>query len=462
MRNQTTNLGRNARQDGRLQRRAAELLQEEVDLFGNKQKTSLGRSAAIPEAPQPRELHDRLLELLTQPKEPLMKRSIDDHLIDEGVREWNESEREQRLPRTETSWPETMEELYGIPAANSPDKRVQALAEPANKAYNGTNVTKFSNLAKPVASLPVKAGRTAEETFRLEFGSGGDDVKMLQRYLNKLGYTDENGKPLTEDGDFGIHTQAAVDKFKDAVLPGSNTEENRGIVDAATWEALRRSVSNKLGAESRGGVTSTEIEDDKPSALDPSVQDVANLETADERFNYLFADNYDVTDDYKHSRFYQTESEALAQMTDIIVNVWVYDADGNKVPSTKRLKVNKKIADMLSCIFEEIFNDPEQFAFNLAQTGAYNWRYDTVDKYGKPVDGKTDENRFSEHSHGIAIDINWGDNPYYSNGNAEPGSGPYTITKESSVYKIFKKYGWTWGGDWTSCKDFMHFEWSYN
>jgi hypothetical protein len=77
---------------------------------------------------------------------------------------------------------------------------------------------------------------------------------MLQRYLNKLGYTDENGKPLTEDGDFGIHTQAAVDKFKDAVLPGSNTEENRGIVDAATWEALRRSVSNKLGAESRGGV----------------------------------------------------------------------------------------------------------------------------------------------------------------------------------------------------------------
>jgi hypothetical protein len=118
MRNQTTNLGRNARQDGRLQRRAAELLQEEVDLFGNKQMTSLGRSAAIPESPQPRELHDRLLELLTQPKEPLTKRSIDDRLVDEGVREWNESEREQRLPGTETSWPETMEELFGTPAAN--------------------------------------------------------------------------------------------------------------------------------------------------------------------------------------------------------------------------------------------------------------------------------------------------------------------------------------------------------
>jgi peptidoglycan hydrolase-like protein with peptidoglycan-binding domain len=386
MRNQTTNLGRNARQDGRLQRRAAELLQEEVDLFGTKQGPTLGRSATLPESPQPRELHDRLLELLTQPKEPLMKRSIDDRLIDEGVREWNESEREQRLPRTETSWPETMEELVNTPAANSPDKRVQALAETANKVYNGTNVTKFSNLAKPVTPLPVQAGRAAAETFRLEFGSGGDEVKMLQRYLNKLGYTDENGKPLTEDGDFGIHTQAAVDKFKDAVLPGSNTEENRGIVDAATWEALRRSVSNKLGAESRGAILTTanapiqasavpnstdiwngfyndyetEQHDDTTSDNNSiSPQSLLDLKTDDEKFAYLF-DDYGV-DSWSDSQFYQTPEEALAHMVTIKVNVWTIDAAGKKVPSTINLTVNKKISSMVSQIFEEIFNDPEKF-----------------------------------------------------------------------------------------------------
>jgi hypothetical protein len=176
MGNQTTNLGRRARQDGRLQRRAAELLQEEVDLFVNKPRSPFGRAAALPESPQPRELHDRLLELLTQPPKPSTTRTGDDRLVDEGVREWNDSERVQRLPRTETRWPETMEELFGAPAANSPEKRVRALAETANKAYNGTNITNFANLTKPAAPLPVQAGRTAEETFRLEFGSGGDEV----------------------------------------------------------------------------------------------------------------------------------------------------------------------------------------------------------------------------------------------------------------------------------------------
>ena len=25
-------------------------------------------------------------------------------------------------------------------------------------------------------------------------------------------------------------------------------------------------------------------------------------------------------------------------------------------------------------------------------------------------------------------------------------------------YALFKKYGFTWGGDWKSCKDYQHFE----
>jgi hypothetical protein len=32
------------------------------------------------------------------------------------------------------------------------------------------------------------------------------------------------------------------------------------------------------------------------------------------------------------------------------------------------------------------------------------------------------------------------------------------INIDSVCYKIFKKYGWEWGGDWTSIKDCQHFE----
>ena len=32
------------------------------------------------------------------------------------------------------------------------------------------------------------------------------------------------------------------------------------------------------------------------------------------------------------------------------------------------------------------------------------------------------------------------------------------IKKNDLVYQIFKRYGWIWGGDWTSKKDYQHFE----
>ena len=35
---------------------------------------------------------------------------------------------------------------------------------------------------------------------------------------------------------------------------------------------------------------------------------------------------------------------------------------------------------------------------------------------------------------------------------------PYKITHEDLCFKLFTEAGFEWGGDWTSCKDFQHFE----
>ncbi|HEY0198833.1 MAG TPA: peptidoglycan-binding domain-containing protein [Rhodanobacter sp.] len=48
----------------------------------------------------------------------------------------------------------------------------------------------------------------------LEQGAHGTAVHDLQTDLAKLGYTDGNGKPLKADGDFGLDTRHAVERFQ--------------------------------------------------------------------------------------------------------------------------------------------------------------------------------------------------------------------------------------------------------
>ncbi len=85
----------------------------------------------------------------------------------------------------------------------------------------------------------------------------------------------------------------------------------------------------------------------------------------------------------------------------------------------------------------------------------------------------TGSKKWSKHSYGKAIDINPIENPYISRKG-------YISHKESLVYKkrvhkyntyadkaillkndeavkIFKIYGWKWGGDWSGVKDYQHF-----
>lgn len=82
-------------------------------------------------------------------------------------------------------------------------------------------------------------------------------------------------------------------------------------------------------------------------------------------------------------------------------------------------------------------------------------------------------NRLSKHGQGLAIDINPKYNPCVRTENGamivEPQNGaeyadrtqefPYKITGDDVCCQIFKEYGFSWGGDWNSLKDYQHFEW---
>ncbi len=89
-------------------------------------------------------------------------------------------------------------------------------------------------------------------------------------------------------------------------------------------------------------------------------------------------------------------------------------------------------------------------------SSAFNFRYISGSK------------TLSNHSYGMAIDINPLYNPYVRGKMVDPiESTPYAdrtkpfahkIDKNDLCYKEFTKRGFTWGGDWKSLKDYQHFE----
>ena len=84
------------------------------------------------------------------------------------------------------------------------------------------------------------------------------------------------------------------------------------------------------------------------------------------------------------------------------------------------------------------------------------------------------KNKWSKHAYGKAIDINPIENPYISrkghishkdslkyrtrNHKLETLKDKAVLLKEDKAVKIFEKYGWKWGGDWITIKDYQHFE----
>jgi len=86
----------------------------------------------------------------------------------------------------------------------------------------------------------------------------------------------------------------------------------------------------------------------------------------------------------------------------------------------------------------------------------------------------TSSNKWSKHAYGKAIDINPIENPYISatgriahkaslkyryrvHRNPMNPADKALLLKADRATKIFKKYGWRWGGEWSRTKDYQHF-----
>ncbi len=158
------------------------------------------------------------------------------------------------------------------------------------------------------------------------------------------------------------------------------------------------------------------------------------------------------------------------------LSVLYYDFNGEV--QSGELICNKGIADDLMEIFYELYLNEYQIEkirlvdeYQADDTASITDNNTSCFNY-RVVDGTTS---LSKHALGCAIDINPFYNPYVvfnRDGSGEtyispPGSEiyvdrtkdfPYKIDETDLCYKLFKEHGFTWGGNWNSCKDYQHFQ----
>ncbi|MGD9496450.1 MAG: CapA family protein [Armatimonadota bacterium] len=141
------------------------------------------------------------------------------------------------------------------------------------------------------------------------------------------------------------------------------------------------------------------------------------------------------------------------------VHFLAWDVQGaGRTARRRSVIVATPLAAEVLAIFRDIYLDPLQFPI-----------HDIVGCTYRTIAGGSG---LSNHALGRAIDINRAENPMirdgekvvhpkeppYEPGEWRPGQDPYSIAPDGPVVSAFKARGWRWGGDWTSCKDYQHFE----
>lgn len=135
------------------------------------------------------------------------------------------------------------------------------------------------------------------------------------------------------------------------------------------------------------------------------------------------------------------------------------------------LVCNKALADEFVSIFKELYEKSYPIEKMLL-----------VDEYDGDDEKSMEDNNtscfnfrsvpgsdhLSQHAYGRAIDVNPLYNPYVTSDGYTPVNAgayvdrsedtPYKIDTDDLCYKVFRKFGFMWGGSWNTMKDYQHFQ----
>lgn len=160
---------------------------------------------------------------------------------------------------------------------------------------------------------------------------------------------------------------------------------------------------------------------------------------------------------------YVTLNDMNSRMVTITVPIRTWSSndpdDFSTKKSTIKITINRELVSLFTNFFTDIYNETgsgnDLFVINSNEVGCYNYRL------------STNGSRLSAHSYGAACDINWsttgngyGEHVYTRNEwlNLDKSKSKYQIIyKDSKVAEIARRYTLSWGGNWRSVTDAMHF-----
>jgi len=144
---------------------------------------------------------------------------------------------------------------------------------------------------------------------------------------------------------------------------------------------------------------------------------------------------------------------------------------------TGELIVHKDVAKEVVEIFRELYEAgyPIRQMRLVSDFGGSDWRSIEADNTSafNCRNVSTGTHKWSKHAYGLAIDINPIENPFvnkrghiahrasYRFKKRRHRNGSFAdramLLKEDKAVRIFEKYGWKWGGEFTPYKDYQHF-----
>ena len=326
-------------------------------------------------------------------------------------------------------------------------------------------VAKFNN-REEASETGASSGIT------LTFADESIDVTTTSEFTTTLAVTttEAASSSSTAESTTGTTTESATESPKDAVTPTpSESSETSETSEETVPEDMGFAFSSEPDMltsikELKAGtiVSKEEIDMKNLSQYFTSVK----IEEGDSIYQRINGKSYQKNNDIKLSD--------LRYLKMLHVNF-------NGDYQVGEMIVNKSISDEVLGIFKSLFQDGYQIYSmylidNFWEKNAGTADWNSIEANNTSCfcyRAATGGSKLSKHALGRAIDINPQQNPYvtYKDGKAScahsnaadyvsnrSSKKAHVITTSDKAYKAFTKKGWTWGGSWSSPKDYQHFQ----
>lgn len=166
----------------------------------------------------------------------------------------------------------------------------------------------------------------------------------------------------------------------------------------------------------------------------------------------------------QHNTVFKDTSELLSEELDMQsgCTVCAEDQQAIKLEGLPEFSVCKRYAPLVRDMLQQLISRGEKI------NSVIGYR---VGRTRGDIDAQGNRSGFSNHSFGIAIDINTAHNGLYGNcvqfgprckllraGPWRPGDDPFSLQPDGLIVKAFQEAGFKWGGEIAGRqKDFMHF-----